>query len=61
MSAASATGATGGSCTCTAPRPAARLVGARRPDGLLPRPAADSEQAVRAWLLAVLAAAEADE
>ena len=38
-----------------------RVVGARRPDGLLPRPAADSEQVVRAWLLAVLFAAEADE
>ena len=38
-----------------------RVVGARRPDGLLPRPAADSEQVVRAWLLAVLFAVEADE
>jgi MarR family transcriptional regulator, organic hydroperoxide resistance regulator len=38
-----------------------RLVGARRPDGCLPQPAADSEQVVRAWLLAVLFAAEADE
>ena len=38
-----------------------RVVGARRPDGLLPRPAADSEQVVREWLLAVLFAAEADE
>ena len=38
-----------------------RVVGARRPDGLLPRPAADSEEVVREWLLAVLFAAEADE
>ena len=38
-----------------------RLVDARQPDGRLPRPAADSEQVVRDWLLAVLFAAEADE
>ncbi len=40
---------------------AARMIGARRPDGGLPRPAVESEQVVRAWLLAVLLAAEADE